>query len=147
MTMRFMVILKGEAEPGKVPDGRLFGAMLKFNDQMVKAGVLLAGEGLTHSSSGARITVTSDGKRTVTDGPFTETKELVAGIWLIQVKSKEEALEWASRAPVEYGLSDGEVTEVEVRQVAEATDFPTMTEAQRAKEDSLREQIANRDAG
>jgi hypothetical protein len=145
--MRFMVIIKGEAEPGKVPDERLFGAMLKFNDQMVKAGVLLAGEGLTHSSSGSRITVTSDGKRTVTDGPFTETKELVAGFWLIQVKSKEEALEWASRAPVEYALSDGEVTEVEVRQVAEPIDFPTMTEAQRAKEDSLREQIADRDAG
>jgi hypothetical protein len=145
--MRFMVILKGEAEFGAVPDQRLHGAMLKFNDEMVKAGVMLAGERLAHSSSGSRIMVTSDGRRTVTDGPFTETKESVAGFVLIQVKSKEEALEWASRAPVEYALADGEVAEVEVRQVVDVTDFATTAQAQRAKEESRREQIANRDAG
>jgi hypothetical protein len=117
--MRFMMIVKAnkDSEAGVLPSKEMLAAMGKYNEELVKAGVLLAGEGLQASSKGARIAF-SGNKRTVTDGPFTETKELVAGFWLIQVKSKEEAIEWAKRVP----FKDGEV--LEIRQVFEASDFP-----------------------
>src|SRR5947199_7493796 len=120
MTMRFMLIIKADTntEAGVLPSKELVAAMDEFNEKMVKAGVLLAAEGLHPSSKGARITFHGGGKRTVTDGPFTEAKELIAGFWLIQVKSKEEAIEWASRCPAQ----DGDV--IEVRQVQEMSDFP-----------------------
>jgi hypothetical protein len=115
--VRFMVIVKAskESEAGILPDEQQLAAMGKFNEEMVKAGVMLAGEGLQASSKGARIRF-SGNKRTVIDGPFAETKELVAGFWLIQVKSKEEAIEWIKRVPFEDG-------EVEIRQVFELEDF------------------------
>src|SRR5437773_10878967 len=99
--MRFMILVKAnkDSEAGVLPDEKILTAMGKFNQQLEKAGVLLAGEGLQASSKGARVKF-SGGKRTVTDGPFTETKELVAGFWVWQVKSKEEAIEWAQRAPI-----------------------------------------------
>jgi hypothetical protein len=113
-----MVIVKADkaSESGVLPDEKLLREMGKYNEELVKAGVLLAGEGLQPSSKGARVKF--DGaKRTITDGPFTEVKELVAGFWLIQVKSREEAIEWVKRAPFDGG------TEVEIRQVFEAADF------------------------
>src|SRR6187399_3726089 len=115
--MRFMLIVKAskESEAGVLPTGKELAEMGKFNEQMVKNGMMLAGEGLQASSKGARITF-KGGKPTVVDGPFAETKELVAGFWLIQAKSKEEAVEWARRAP----FVDGEI---EVRQVFELEDF------------------------
>ena len=115
--MRFMLIVKAskESEAGILPTGKELAEMGKFNEQMVKNGMMLAGEGLQASSKGARVTF-KGGKPTVVDGPFAETKELVAGFWLIQAKSKEEAVEWARRAP----FVDGEI---EVRQVFELEDF------------------------
>jgi hypothetical protein len=117
--MRFMLLVKADknTEAGVLPSKELVAAMGQFNEEMVTAGVLLAAEGLHPSSKGARLTF-SGGKRTVIDGPFAETKELVAGFWIIQVKSKAEAIEWASRVP----FADDEV--IEVRQVFEASDFP-----------------------
>ena len=116
--MRFMVIVKADrnSEAGGLPDTKILTEMGNFNEQLVKAGVMLAAEGLQPSSKGARVKF-SDGKQTVTDGPFTETKELIAGFWLWQVKSKEEAIEWLKRAPFGGG------TEIEVRQVFEMDDF------------------------
>jgi hypothetical protein len=105
-----------DSEAGVLPSQEMLAAMGRYNDELVKAGVMLAGEGLQASSKGARVTFDGD-KRTVTDGPFTETKELIAGFWLIQASSKEEAIEWVSRAPFDGG------TEIEVRQVFEASDF------------------------
>src|SRR5919198_5556761 len=98
--MRFMVLVKAskESEAGILPDQKILAAMGKYNEELIKAGVMLAGEGLHASSKGARVRFDGD-KRTVTDGPFTETKELIAGFWLIQAASKEEAIEWVSRAP------------------------------------------------
>src|SRR5881409_4517564 len=121
MTMRFMMMIKADknTEAGVLPSKELVAAMDEFNEKMVKAGVLLAAEGLHPSSKGARITFHGGGKRTVTDGPFTETKELIAGFWLIQVKSKEEAIEWVKRCPNPLA---GEA-EIEIRQVFEASDF------------------------
>ena len=115
--MRFMMLVKAsqDSEAGVLPSKELIAEMGKYNEELVKAGVMLACEGLHASSKGARITFSKD-KRTVTDGPFTEAKELIAGFWLIQVTSKEEAIEWASRVPFEDG-------EVEIRQVFEAEDF------------------------
>jgi hypothetical protein len=115
--MRFMVIVKAsqESEAGVLPDEKMLTEMGKFNAELEKAGVMLAGEGLQASSKGARVKF-SGNKRTVRDGPFAETKELVAGFWLWQVKSKEEAFEWAKRIPFEEG-------EVEIRQVFETEDF------------------------
>jgi len=115
--MRFMVIVKAspESEAGQMPSSEVLEEMGRFNEQLVKAGVMLAGEGLLASSKGARIRF--DGKkRTVIDGPFAETKELVAGFWILQVKSKEEVIEWMKRAPFQEG-------ELEIRQVAESEDF------------------------
>jgi hypothetical protein len=131
--MRFMVIVKAskDSEAGVLPDEKILSEMAKFNEEMVKAGVMLAGEGLQASSKGARIRF--DGaKRTVTDGPFAETKELVAGFWLIQVRSKEEAIEWIKRAPFEEG-------EVEIRQVFELEDFGAGEAVERHKR--LREKV------
>jgi hypothetical protein len=116
--MRFMVLVKadGNSEAGAMPTREMLTAMGKYNEELAKAGVMLAGEGLHPSSKGARVKF-SGSKRTVIDGPFAETKELVAGFWLWQVKSKEEAIEWLKRAPFDGG------TEVELRQVFEAEDF------------------------
>ena len=122
--MRFMVIVKADAESeaGVLPDEKILSAMGKYNEELVKAGVMLAAEGLQPSSKGVRVKFEGS-KRTVTDGPFSETKELIAGFWLWQVKSKEEAIEWLKRAPFDGG------TEVELRQVFEPEDFgPEMRE-------------------
>src|SRR5438874_12009390 len=99
--MRFMVIVKAnkDSEAGKLPDQKILTEMHKFNEELLKAGVMLAGEGLQSSSKGARVKFTRDNKRSVVEGPFAETKELVAGFWIWKVKSKEEALEWAKRCP------------------------------------------------
>jgi hypothetical protein len=117
--MRFMMLVKAsrDSEAGVLPSRELMAAMGKFNEEMMKAGVMLAGEGLHASSKGARVAF-SGTKRTVTNGPFTPAGELIAGFWMIQVRSKDEALQWASRVP----FTDGEV--VEIRQVFEASDFP-----------------------
>ncbi len=119
--MRFMVIVKAnkDSEAGVMPSEQLLAEMGKYNEDLVKAGVLLAGEGLHPSSKGARVRFAGS-KRTVSDGPFAETKELVAGFWLIQVKSREEAIEWVKRAPNPF---PGTESEVEIRQVFEADDF------------------------
>ena len=115
--MRFIVMVKAnkDSEAGILPTQEMLAEMGKFNDELVKAGVMLAGEGLQDSSKGARITY-SGTKRTVRDGPFTETKELVAGFWIWQVKNKAEAIEWAKRIPFQEG-------DVEIRQIFEAEDF------------------------
>src|SRR5258708_6250360 len=118
--MRFMVLVKAtqDSEAGVMPTTELLAAMGKYNEELVKAGVMLAGEGLLPSSRGARVRF-SGTKRTVIDGPFTEAKELIAGFWLWQVKSKEEAIEWVKRCP---NPMPGEA-EIEIRQVSEASDF------------------------
>jgi hypothetical protein len=138
--MRFMVIVKAnkDSESGVLPDEKILTEMGKFNEELVKAGVMLAAEGLQASSKGARVKF-SKGKRTVIDGPFTETKELVAGFWLWQVKSREEAIEWLKRAPFED-------TEVEIRQVFEAADFAPSdpTGEIRKNEQKLRESVQSR---
>ncbi len=120
--MRFMVIVKAsqDSENGVMPTEQELTEMGKFNEELVKAGVLLAGEGLLPSSRGARIRYDGPHKRTVTDGPFAETKELIAGFWLWQVKSMEEAVEWARRCPPPHGDTP---TELEIRQVFENEDF------------------------
>ncbi len=138
--MRFMMIVKAnqESEAGVMPSEKELADMGAYNEEMVKAGVMLAGEGLHPSSKGARVRF-SGGKPTVVDGPFTETKELVAGFWLIQVKSREEALEWARRVP----FVDGEL---ELRQVFETADFAASdpTGELMAQEERLRAQVAAR---
>jgi hypothetical protein len=118
--MRFMVIVRGnkDSESGALPSPELMAAMGKYNEELVKAGVMLAGEGLQPSSKGARVKF-SGTSRTVVDGPFAETKELIAGFWLFQVKSKEEAIEWVKRSPNPF---EGE-SEIEIRQVYEMEDF------------------------
>ena len=131
--MRFMVVVKADknSEAGVLPSKELLAEMGKFNEELANAGVLLAAEGLQASSKGARVKF-SGGKRTVIDGPFAETKELIAGFWIWQVKSKEEAIEWLKRAPFED-------TEVEIRQVFEAEDFgPEFTPELREQEDRVR---------
>lgn len=138
--MRFMVIVKADkkSEAGELPSEELMTAMGNFNEELVKAGVLLAGEGLHPSSKGARVKF-SNGKASVIDGPFTETKELVAGFWLIQVKSKEEAIKWVKRVPVP---PEGE-GEIEIRQVFEMDDFgPEFTPELREQEERQRARIA-----
>jgi len=137
--MRFMVLVKADknSEAGIMPSQQLLTAMGKYNEQLAKAGVLLAAEGLHPSSKGARVRF-AGGKKTVIDGPFTETKELIAGFWLWQVKSKEEAIEWLKRAP--FGK-----TEVEIRQVFEAEDFGAeFTTELRGQEERLRAQAAKK---
>ena len=133
--MRFMVIVKAnkDSEAGKLPDAASLKEMGQFNEELVKAGVMLAGEGLQASAKGARVRFEGK-KRTVIDGPFSETKELVAGFWLWQVKSRQEALEWLKRAPFQEG-------EVELRQVFEAADFAPVdpTGEIRENEEKLRQ--------
>ena len=141
--MKFMVIVKASAasEAGIMPSEKLFTDMGNFNEELVKAGVMLAGEGLMPSSKGARIRFNGN-QRTVTDGPFAETKELVAGFWLIEVGSKEEAIEWFKRCPNPH--EDGE-SEIEIRQIFGPDDFGTDLPADvRAQEDRMREQRAAR---
>src|SRR6478736_1958888 len=124
--MRFMVIVKAtkESEAGVLPDQKLLASMGKYNEELVRAGVMLAGEGLHPTSKGARVRF-SGGKRTVIDGPFAETKELIAGFWIWQCRSKEEAIEWVKRIP---GSAFENGQEVEIRQVFEAADFaPNLT--------------------
>jgi hypothetical protein len=142
MTMRFMVLVKADknSEAGAVPDEKILAAMGKYNEELAKAGVLLAGEGLHPSSKGARVRFSGD-KRTVIDGPFPETKELIAGFWMFQVKSKEEAIEWVKRCPNPF---PGE-SEIEIRQVFEADDFGAeFTPELREQEERIRAQIASK---
>jgi hypothetical protein len=141
--MRFMVMVKAtrNSEAGMMPSEKLLADMGRFNEELVKAGVMLAGEGLHPSSKGARVRF-SGGKRTVIDGPFAETKELVAGFWLWQVKSKEEAIEWVKRCP---DPMPGEDSEIEIRQLFEAEDFGAeFTPELREQEERLRAEIAKR---
>jgi hypothetical protein len=141
--MRFMVIVKADknSEAGVMPDEKLLAEMGKYNEELAKAGVMLAGEGLHPSSKGVRVRF-SGSKRTVIDGPFAETKELVAGFWLIQAKSLDEAIEWVKRAP---NPSLGGDAEVEIRQVFEAEDFgPEFTPELREQEERVRRQVAAR---
>jgi len=138
--MRFMILVKAnkDTEAGVLPSEQLLTEMGKYNEELVKAGVLLAGEGLQPSSKGARVKL-SGAKRTVIDGPFAEVKELIAGFWLIDVKSKEEAIEWVKRIP----NPTGEESEIEIRQVFEAEDFgPALTPELREQEARLRAQTA-----
>jgi hypothetical protein len=138
--MRFMVIVKAnkDSEAGVMPSTELLTAMGKFNEEMVKAGVMLAGEGLHPSSNGVRIRY-SGNNRTVTNGPFAGTDDLVAGFWLIQVKSRDEAIEWMKRAPFDGG------SEIEIRQVFSPEDFgDALTPELREQEERLRAQAANR---
>ncbi len=138
--MRFMVLVKAnkDSEAGIMPGEKLLAEMGKFNEELVKAGVMLAGEGLQPSSKGVRVKF-SKGKTSVIDGPFPETKELVAGYWVWQTKSKQEAINWLKRAP----FTNDEV--VEIRQIFEAEDFgPELTPELRAKGERLRKQIASK---
>jgi hypothetical protein len=139
--MRFLVIVKAnkDSEAGVMPSEKMLTDMGNFNEELVKAGVMLAGEGLHPSSQGARVKF-SGGKTTVIDGPFAETKELVAGYWVWQVKSKEEAIDWLRRAPFED-------TELEIRQIFEAEDFGAeFTPESRAQEERLRAEMEARKA-
>ena len=140
--MKFMVIVKAtkESEAGVLPDSQLLADMTRFNEELVKAGIMLAGEGLQPSSKGARVRF-SGKDRTVIDGPFAETKELVAGFWLWQVRSKEEAIEWVKRCP---NPMLGE-SEIEIRQVFEADDFASvMPQEVREREERLRAELSKR---
>lgn len=135
--MRFMIIVKADknSEAGVMPDEKLLTEMGRYNEELVKAGVMLAGEGLHPSSKGVRIRF-NGAKRTVIDGPFAETKELIAGFWLLQVKSKDEAIAWVKRAPFDGGA------EVEIRQVFEGEDFGAeFTPELREQEERLRAEI------
>ncbi len=136
--MRFMIIVKAnaESEAGKLPSAQELTEMTKFNEELAKAGVMLEGEGLHSSAKGARVRF-GEGKPKVIDGPFTETKELIAGFWIWSVKSKEEAIEWLKRAPFKEG-------EVEIRQVFEDEDFGSnITPETKAREARVRAEIAN----
>ncbi|MEX2282897.1 MAG: YciI family protein [Gemmatimonadota bacterium] len=139
--MRFMVIVKADpqSEAGVMPTEAQLAEMNEYNEELVKAGVMLAGEGLHPSSKGARVRFSGD-KRTVIDGPFAETKELIAGFWLIQAKSKDEAIEWVKRAPNPF---PGTESEIEIRQVFEADDFGAeFTPELREQEKRILEQAA-----
>ena len=132
--MRVMVMVKAspESEAGKMPSQELLAAMGNFNEELVKAGIMLAGEGLHPSSKGARVKFNGS-KRTVIDGPFSEAKELIGGYWIIQVRSKEEAVEWAKRIPFSTEVHPGEEVEVEIRQIMEIEDLPVSPERIAAK--------------
>ena len=121
--MRFMMLVKADknTEAGVMPEEKLIAEMTRYNEELAKAGVLLDLAGLQPSSNGARVKFSPGGTRTVVDGPFAKTDDLIAGYWLIQVKSKEEAIEWAKRAPAPHG--DGAESEIEVRQLFELEDF------------------------
>ena len=136
--MRVMVLVKAtkNSEAGKLPSQKLMADMGKFNEELVKAGIMLDGDGLRPSSSGKRVRFSAGTKRTVIDGPFTETKELVAGYWVWQVKSMDEAVEWLRRCP---DPMPGEESEIEIRPFYEAEDFgPELTPELRSKEEELR---------
>ena len=138
--MRFMVLIKANAdtEAGVLPSEELLAEMTRYNEELVKAGVMLAGEGLKPSKFGKRVRF-SGPKRTVIDGPFAETKELIAGFWILQVKSKEEAIEWVKRCP---NPMPGE-SEIEIRQIFEASDFgPEFTPELQAQEERLRAEVS-----
>ena len=140
--MRFMVIVKAskDSEAGNLPTQELLAAMGKFNEELVKAGIMLAGEGLQASSKGARVRFSGD-KRTVIDGPFAETKELVAGFWIWKCKSLQEAINWVKRCPAPMGPN--QESEIEIRQIFEAEDFGAdFTPELREHEDRLRKEIA-----
>jgi hypothetical protein len=140
--MRFMVMIKADknTEAGVMPSEQLLAEMGKYNEELVKAGVMLAGEGLQPSSKGARVKF-SGSKRTVIDGPFSEAKELIAGFWILQVKSKQEAIDWVKRCP---NPLEGE-SEIEIRQIFEAEDFGAeFTPELREQEERLRAQIATK---
>jgi len=139
--MRFMMIVKAspESEAGSMPPMELVNAMGKFNEEMANAGVLLAAEGLQSSAKGARVAFSPGKAPKVIDGPFAETKELIAGFWMIQVKSREEAIAWAMRSPAPHGPDVA--TEIEIRQIFEASDFGTAVEA---NEQALRDEIGKR---
>jgi hypothetical protein len=139
--MRFMVIVKAnkESEAGALPDKKLLADMGKYNEELAKAGILLAAEGLRPSSKGARVRF-SGTNRTVIDGPFAETKELIAGFWLFQVKSLHEAIEWVKRAPNPFLTGE---SEIEIRQVGEGEDFgPEFTTEMREYEERVGKQMA-----
>ncbi len=141
--MRFMMIIKAnkDTEAGVMPSEKTLAAMGKYNEELVKAGVMLAGEGLQPSSKGARIKF-SKGKPTVIDGPFAEAKEMIAGFWMIEVKSKEEAIEWAKRVPFGVDVHMGGEGEIELRQVFEMADFGAeFTPELQESEQRMREQI------
>ena len=141
--MRFIVMVKAteQSEAGVLPDEKLLAAMGKFNEELVKAGVLLAAEGLQPSSKGARVRF-SGKNRTVIDGPFAETKELIAGFWLFQVKSLAEAIEWVKRSPNPFPQGE---SEIEIRQVFEAADFGAeFTPELREQEERMRRQVASK---
>jgi hypothetical protein len=153
--MRFMLLLKGDPQvdagpeggvpvgpEGPMPPEELIGAMLKYQEDLTKAGVLLAAEGLFDSSRGSRV-IYRDGRKSVVDGPFAEAKELVAGFYIIQVSSKEEAIEWAKRCPVEVAVGGTDMEAVvEVRQVAEFDEVPTVTDEQRVVAAKLRDRLS-----
>ena len=138
--MRFTILLKADkdTEAGKLPDQKILSEMMAYNEELMKAGVLAAGEGLQATSKGARV-LFSGAKRTVIDGPFPESKELIAGFWIFNVKSKEEAIEWVKRCPSPL---DGDA-EIEIRQIFEADDFgPSLTPELREKEEQMRQHLA-----
>jgi len=138
--VRFMVMVKAtkQSEAGVMPDEKLLAEMGRFNEELAKAGVMLAGEGLQPSSKGARVKFSPDDKRSVVDGPFPETKELVAGFWIWKVTSRQEALEWLKRCPHPF---PGQACEIEIRQIFEAEDFGAeFTPELRAREERLRAQ-------
>jgi len=140
--MRFMIIVKAskDSEAGVMPSEKLLADMGKFNEELANAGVMLAGEGLQASSKGTRVKF-SGSKRTVIDGPFAETKELIAGFWIWQVKSKQEAIEWVKRCPNPHK----EDSEIEIRQIFEAEDFGAeFTPELREQEERVRAQVANK---
>jgi hypothetical protein len=139
--MRFMILVKAskDSEAGVLPSAELLTAMGKYNEELIKAGIMLAGEGLQSSAKGARVRF-SGNKRTVIDGPFAETKELIAGFWIWQVKSKEEAIEWVKRAP---NPMPGTESEIEIRQIFEAEDFgEALTPELREQDARLRDQAS-----
>jgi hypothetical protein len=141
--MRFMVMVKAskDSEAGKMPSQELLTAMGKFNEELVKAGIMQAGEGLQPSSKGVRVKFAGD-KRIVTDGPFAETKELVAGFWIWKCKSKQEAIDWVKRCP---NPMPGTEAEIEIRQIFEAEDFGAeFTPEEREREERMRAEIARR---
>ena len=143
--MRFMVMVRAtqQSEAGAMPDEKLLADMGRYNEELVKAGIMLAGEGLQPRSKGARVHF-SGGKRTVVDGPFAETKELIAGFWIWQVKSLEEAIEWVKRCPNPFNGID---SEIEIRQVFEAEDFGAeFTPELREQEERLRSEIEQRNS-
>ena len=141
--MRFAVLVRAteQSEAGVMPEEKLLADMGRFNEELVKAGIMLAGEGLQPSSKGARVRF-KDATRTVIDGPFTETKELIAGFWIWQVKSLEEAIEWVKRCPNPF---NGIESEIEIRQIFEAEDFGAeFTPELRAQEERLRAELSQR---